>query len=105
MTDPRLQRLTRMAAMVLDARSAEVQRTRAQRDALLEQRAALERPAAEPADLAQARAALAYEGWAAQRRAEIDARLALHDRRLKAQMAEARRAFGRRQVLDRMGKD
>ncbi len=104
MTDARMRRLIEMAAMVQDAKSAALQKTRATCATLEGQRNALDRGAPDPADLPAVRAALAYEGWAALRRAEIDARLALHRARAEAQLAEARRAFGRRQVLDRIAK-
>lgn len=104
MSDERMERLIAMAEMVLEAKSARLRKTRAICAALEAQRTALERPATGLPDLAAARAALAYEGWAAGRRAEIDARLALHRARADAEMAEARRAFGRRQVLDRIAR-
>ncbi|MBE2278030.1 MAG: hypothetical protein IAE87_17240 [Rhodobacteraceae bacterium] len=102
MKDERLPRLIAMAAMVLDAKSAALRKTQAACTALKAQREALDRPAPEPADLGAARAALAYEAWAAVRRAEIDARLAVQEAQAKVQMAEARRAFGRHLVLERM---
>ncbi len=102
MKDEPLSRLIAMAAMVLDARSAALRKTQAACAALKVQREALDHPAPEPADLGAARAALAYEAWAAVRRAEIDARLAAQQAQAKTQMAEARHAFGRHQVLERM---
>lgn len=95
-----LARLAGMAAMVLEAQIARLRAIAEARDRLKAAREGLERPLPEGADLASARAALAYEGWAAARRAGIDAGLARRDAEWLAQLAEARRAFGRRQVLD-----
>ncbi len=95
----RAARLAAMAVMVLEAKSARLRAIVEARDRLKAAREGLERPLPEGTDLASARAALAYEGWAAARRAGIDAALSRCEQDWLAQLAEARRAFGRRQVL------
>lgn len=104
--DPRLDRLVEMAEMVLDARSAGLRKAAATRLALLGQLEALEAQSqAMGDDLASARAAYAFEQWAAVRRAEINTRLAAAQAEWMAQQDETRRAFGRRQVLSRLRGD
>lgn len=99
----RLARMAEMAAMVLDARSVRLRAATEARAALLQQLAALDHPPpADPADSGAQQAFLAYEGWAAARRAAINLQLAQRHAEWLAAEAEARRAFGRKQVLEKI---
>ncbi len=101
--DPRMQRLKLMADLVLDARSAALREAATRRQVLLAQLEGLEAAARGPADdLSAARAAYAFEQWAAVRRSEINLRLAAAQADWLSHLDETRRAFGRTQVMDRL---
>lgn len=105
--DPRLVRLAEMAEMVLDARSVALRSAAERRLALQAQLDDLTKSAEMPqaTDLAAARAAYAFESWAAARRADINLKLAMAQADWLAHLDEAQRAFGRTQVLKRMGNE
>ncbi|MBI1217211.1 MAG: hypothetical protein GC186_01580 [Rhodobacteraceae bacterium] len=108
MADARaLSGLSRLADLILDARLAELRQAAAARDASLAALAALRcAPTTTPAGLPPlvlARAALAYEGWADARRAEINPRLARQTAAWLEAQAAARIAFGRAEVLRQLG--
>ncbi|MCB6177941.1 hypothetical protein LHP98_07330 [Rhodobacter sp. Har01] len=102
--DEKLLRLSAMAGMVLDVRSAALSRLAAERDALKAQLAALNAPRATeglaPAAAAQVR--FDYETWASRRRAELNLKIAAKHAEWLSHLDETRQAFGRAQVLDRM---
>jgi hypothetical protein len=100
---PRMQRLRAMAALVLDARSAALREAATRRQSLLSQLEGLEAASRGPAeDLSAARAAYAFEQWAASRRSEINLRLATAQADWLSHLDETRRAFGRARVLENM---
>lgn len=99
--DPRLQRLKVMASLVLDSRSAALREAATRRQALLAQLEGLEATSRGLADdLSAARAAYAFEQWAAIRRSEINLRLAAAQADWLSHLDETRRAFGRTQVME-----
>ena len=104
MKDERLARLRQMAEMVLEARSAQLARATARRDALREQLTALDRLPPADAELAASQSWFAFEQWASIRRAEINLNLAAREAERLGQLQETRRAFGRSQVLGRLKK-
>jgi hypothetical protein len=101
--DPRINRLAAMAEMVLDVRSAALRAAVERRQVLLAQLEDLKAGSdADPADIAAARAAYAFETWAASRRAEINLRLAAAQADWMAHLDETRLAFGRVRVMERL---
>lgn len=102
--DARLARLSEMADMVLQARSAELSRIAAAREALKAQLAALEAP--HPAEglspSATALVSFDYETWASRRRADLNLQIAARQAEWLLHLDETRRAFGRAQVLQRL---
>lgn len=102
--DARLGPLADMAGMVLDARSAELARIAAARDALKAQLAALNAPRAAEglSAAAEAQVSFDYETWASRRRAELNLKIAAKHAEWLSHLDETRRAFGRVQVLDRL---
>lgn len=94
--------LSRLAGLILDARLADLRRTADARDASRAALAALTCAPVASGDLSPlvlARAALAYEGWAEARRAEINPRLARQTAAWLQARDAARAAFGRAEVL------
>jgi hypothetical protein len=104
MSDERLDRLSDMARMVLDAGTAKLRRAAAARDRVQAEIDRLDaaRPAEAPRDAAEAGVALAYETWAGRRKAVLNVELAARRAACLALSDEARRAFGRAQVIDRL---
>lgn len=101
--DPKLARMAAMADMVLDAKSSALRTAAERRLALLAQLEALQAAsAADAQDLVAARAAYAFEQWAAVRRGEINLLLASAQADWLSHLDDTRRAFGRTQVLARM---
>lgn len=107
MADDGLERLSRLAQMVLDKDLARVRAAAQVKDASLAALEAIDAPAAPPDGLspvAAGLAALRYQRWADTRRAEINTRLA----RQTAEWLEAREkaalAFGRTQALGKLAK-
>lgn len=99
-----LRQLGVLAAMVRDAKLEAVRRAALARGATLARLADLE---SAPADatlhpVAAARAMVAYQVWADARRRELTAVLARQSVALAEAEAEARIAFGRTEVLDRL---
>lgn len=99
--EQRVKRLAEMAGMVLDARSAEMARIAAERDALKAQLAELNvsrsTEGLSPATAAQA--LFSYEAWASRRRSELNLQIAAKQAEWLSHLEETRRAFGRNQVL------
>lgn len=106
MTDRKqMGRLAELAALVRDQR-LELLRMAAERRATTERlMAGLEQPGTDalPAMVA-ARAELAYQGWAEQRRRELSRILAAQTAECEARRDAARLAFGRAEVLDKLRK-
>ncbi|MGA0539503.1 hypothetical protein [Neotabrizicola sp. VNH66] len=102
--DEKMIRLTRMADLLFEARSAELRRAAEARDAVRAQISALLRPVAEEdrQNPAMMRQAMIYESWASVRRSELNAQLARRQAEWLQGMEAARRAFGRNQVLARL---
>ncbi len=102
MTDDRLKRLAELAALIRDARlaelSAHVQTCARIRDRL----SGLAAPIPQGSDLpatALETAALRHDRWAAPRRMSLNEQLAMETARRMAAEMQARAAFGRAQVL------
>ncbi|WP_395542539.1 hypothetical protein [Neotabrizicola sp. sgz301269] len=104
MKDPRLARLAQMAQMVEEAGTANLRRAVAAREAVRAQIEALDasRARAAPRNAAEARIAYAYEAWASRRRAALNLDLAKHEALCLSLLEEARVAFGRARVIDRL---
>lgn len=99
-----IDRLVRMAGMILEAQGLRLRGAARARDAVRAQIDGLDRPAPEEvaADPAFARAACAYAIWASSRRQELNLALARHEAQWLNGLDEARRAFGRQRILERM---
>lgn len=101
--DPAFRRLHEMSALVLDARSAGLARAAAARDAIRKQLDDLNSPLQpDVVDPVLHAASWAYEGWAAARRAELGIQLAARQAEWLELQAQARKAFARQQVLDKV---
>lgn len=102
----KLNRLRKMAGMVLELRAASLAKAAAERDAIREKLAALNRlPGAEVMeDVTEAQRFLVYEGWAAGRRLRLNQQLARQEVIWQGELTAARQAFGREQVLVRLQK-
>lgn len=100
----RLLRLRKMAGMVLELRAASLAKAAAEREATKEKLAALNRlPGADAMqDMTEAQRFLVYEGWAAGRRARLNQQLARQEVVWRSELASARQAFGRDQVLAKL---
>lgn len=100
----KLHRLRRMAGMVLELRAASLAKAAAEREAVRAKLAALNRVPDEDAmtEIAEAQRFLVYEGWAAGRRAKLNHQLARQEVVWRMELAAAREAFGRDQVLARL---
>lgn len=101
----RLRAVQGLAGMVLDARLTELAAIARARDESLAHLAALDCPPAETDlnPLAAAEALMRYQRWADQRRAEINETLARQSAALEEARARAAQAFGRADVLARLG--
>lgn len=99
-----LDRLSAMARMVEEVGTAKLREAAALRDAVKAQIAALEASRAQdaPKDAGEARVNYAYDQWAARRRAQLNLHLARHEASCRALMDEARRAFGRARVIEKL---
>lgn len=100
----RLKAVQDLAGVVLDARLSELSAIARAREGSLSRLAALDRPVS-PADLnpiAAAEAAVRYQHWADQRRAEINETLARQTVALEEARRRAAQAFGRAEVLARL---
>ncbi|SEC63477.1 hypothetical protein [Rhodobacter sp. 24-YEA-8] len=97
----KLHRLRRMAGMVLELRAASLAKAAAEREAVRERLAALNRVPDEAAmaDMTEAQRFLVYEAWAAGRRTKLNQQLARQEVIWRTELAAARQAFGRDQVL------
>lgn len=102
--DDRVRRLAEMARMVLDARSAEMARIAAERDALKDQLAELNAPrrAEGLTPAAAAQALFSYEAWASRRRSDLNLQIAAKHAEWLSHLEETRQAFGRNQVLSQL---
>ena len=100
----RLLRLRQMAGMVLDARLQDLRREREAQEAIRQKIAALNAVPVEDglALSAAAQAYLAYDSWASRRRADLNLQLAERTAACLQAEAEARQAFGRKAVTDRI---
>jgi len=105
MTDDRLHRLAELAALIRDVRLAELSR-HVQSCALIRERLkGLEATMPERSDVSPAAleaAGLRHSRWAAPRRMALNEHLATATAHRLAAETEARAAFGRAQVLDRL---
>lgn len=101
--DPRLKRLADLADLIRDQK-LEALRLAAERRAATERLiAGLEAdPSGDLPPIAAARAELAYQAWADQRRRELTLVLQNQTALCEARRAAARLAFGRAQVLGRL---
>lgn len=97
-----LARLRQMADLVLQAESEGLRRKAEARAALHRQLQALDRALPSDATPGEMQNVLAYEGWAAARRAEINLQLALRQAEWLESLTRTRRAFGRAQVVGRL---
>lgn len=107
MSDPRLPRLAEMARLVQEAGTARLRQAVEAREAVRAQIAALDatRAKAAPQNAAEARVAFVYEGWASRRRATLNLDLARHEATCLSLLDEARLAFGRARVIERIIKE
>ncbi len=104
MNEKQRARLAQVADLLRDRKLAELRSAAQQLAATQVLRDSLDRPAARDLpEVAAALAALSYDVWAERRRQELDRLLAAQTARLHRQQAEAARAFGRAEVLDRLG--
>ncbi len=98
-----LRQLAALAGMIRDLRLADVSAAGRARQQSLDRLAGLNAPQADDLDpLAEARAALRYQVWADQRRAEILPVLERQTADLNRARDEARHALGRAEVLARL---
>lgn len=105
MTAANLQRLQALAALVRDARLADLRRAASALARVEAQLSALEAGRAEGLDpLAEAQVAARHAAWAGMRRAALAPVLAERQAARDAARDAAARALGRAQVLDRLGR-
>lgn len=101
----KLRRLAEVSSLMLDTKMLALERAARARQHSLDRMAELNRPAA-PTDLplvAAAEVALRYALWADQRRSEINLLLARQTVEWVEARQEAARAFGRNQVVQKLG--
>lgn len=101
----KLHRLAEVSSLMLDTKMLALERAARARQRSLDLIAELNRPAA-PTDLplvAAAEVALCYALWADQRRSEINLLLARQTVEWVEARQEAARAFGRNQVVQKLG--